>query len=364
MLTRIHWAELNDTDDEFTRYGYFNLYRGIVTGGADLDNDGEIDLVTTEASLWNGGGDFTLNTIDTSAEALANGVRDDVLQIVSHHNGEAGNDDLVIASLAFMFDDGTGDPGDNSFSLAELNAIVDHLRIYEDNGDGVFCSGDINIYDAATLQSSNGVVVATLPNNSPYTKLAVGQNKTWFVTFDMEDLAHEQGHIRINHLTDNGQLAEGSSTGELASCDLDVNLAYSARVSATLQIAGDVAASLATETTSIGVQNQFTFNDIFKVTATHSGLVDAELATIALQFDDGTGDPGSNPLSTAEVRELVAEVSIYLDDGSGGFSPIGDTRIVRKTSPTVNDDGILILKLPDNSDDTLLSNGEKPGSLR
>lgn len=64
------------------------------------------------------------------------------------------------------------------------------------------------------------------------------------------------------------------------------------------------------------------------ITAEHRGRAeddDAELRTLQVQF---AGAPHGTPLTEPEANALVAELTVWLDDGSGAFEPGADTLVV------------------------------------
>ena len=87
-----------------------------------------------------------------------------------------------------------------------------------------------------------------------------------------------------------------------------------------------------------------TEDDLLRVTpGSEYGVV--ELVTFDLLFEEGPGDP----LSTLEASDLVAELAVYLDDGSGDFDPV-DTLVTSETNLQLAD-GIQTLSFADDNPD-------------
>jgi len=67
-------------------------------------------------------------------------------------------------------------------------------------------------------------------------------------------------------------------------------------------------------------------DDILRVVATHRGRAgdtDVELVTFELLFEESAGDP----LTTAEANNLIENLYVYRDNGSGSFEPGADTLV-------------------------------------
>ena len=67
-------------------------------------------------------------------------------------------------------------------------------------------------------------------------------------------------------------------------------------------------------------------DDLLDILATHNGRAgdtDLELVTLELFFEETAGDP----LSSAEANALIANLHIYLDDGSNTFESGSDTLV-------------------------------------
>jgi hypothetical protein len=89
---------------------------------------------------------------------------------------------------------------------------------------------------------------------------------------------------------------------------------------------------------------------MLRATLTHlgrSGDGTAELASLALSFEETAGDP----LSSAEANALVESLRVYLDlDGNGTFDPSVD-RLVASVPTLVLTDGVASVVLPDGHPD-------------
>jgi hypothetical protein len=89
--------------------------------------------------------------------------------------------------------------------------------------------------------------------------------------------------------------------------------------------------SLATADTSPSTMPGSAQDDLLQVTVSHNGRPgdnDLELTSLALLFEES---PGAS-LSTAEANALIADLKVYLDDGSGTFEAENDALVTTITT--------------------------------
>ena len=72
-----------------------------------------------------------------------------------------------------------------------------------------------------------------------------------------------------------------------------------------------------------------------------SGDADIDSLVFTLKFDDGSG----TALTTAQLDDLIGNLSLYLDDGDSDFDPQTDTLLAQTSNITLNPGGILSLSL-------------------
>jgi len=136
----------------------------------DLDNDGDLDIASGSYSsedyeiiAWkNIGGSTTLDVTDTSPAEILDGTEDDMLQVVFYHNGIAADRDLELNQWDLdVLQSNCADP----LSSAEANAIIDNLRVRLDDGDDVFETDGSDALvtggDIDTLSLTGGVQTIT-----------------------------------------------------------------------------------------------------------------------------------------------------------------------------------------------------------
>jgi hypothetical protein len=96
-------------------------------------------------------------------------------------------------------------------------------------------------------------------------------------------------------------------------------------------------------------------DDLLQVVAVHNGRPgdnDLELTSLALLFEENTSDP----LSSAEANALIANLHIYLDDGSGIFEGGSDTLVTTVSTLSLTD-GVQIVPFTDGDSDVLVVYG-------
>ncbi|MCA9126038.1 MAG: VCBS repeat-containing protein, partial [Planctomycetales bacterium] len=362
----LYWYDENGSSfDSFQVKGDASIRYQRDAGGADFDGDGDIDLVSVGRKTriwWNRGGDLSLTSTDVSPDVIGSGQSHEMLQVVARHLGESGNPDLEVASLVFMFDDGTGNIGDNRMSTTEAQGIINELQVYLDDGDGTYSGADQLLTSLANVTLNNGVLTLVLPDGNAGTQLTAGEEKTYWVVLNTKSLAHEHGDLRMTLLTDQGDLAGVASAAEVRSNDTPVELAYTALVSAGIRSAGaDLAITLDTSVTnSSGALYNGGRDDLLEISAYYSGAYDVELASIALMLDQGIGGIGEAPLSSSQANALIDRVRIYRDLGQGiGFVDDPSVAELVTTVDTLSlTGGVLVVNLPDGDPSVTFSDQE------
>ncbi|MEZ5943913.1 MAG: FG-GAP-like repeat-containing protein [Planctomycetaceae bacterium] len=318
----------------FTQVVLSDDWQGAVIDTGDLDNDGDIDLVGQGFISWNTGGDFHVETTDISPTAIANDSDSAVLKIDATHNGQDGDEDIFLTSFSFMVDDGMGEVGSSPLNNSTINSLFDNWKIHLDNGDGSLGIGDSFVVSVVP-NSDNGVVRVDLTAAaSSLRRLNPGQTRSYLLEVEMAARAHEFGDFRITNLTDLGILAGTDASATDVSGDIEANNDYSPNVSATLESAGNISFSLNTATLNQGTFDPSTVVDLLRIDATHTGLVDGELASLAFRFDDAAG---TRELDSLEVNGLVEYLSIVAED---------DSEVIRIENLSLHN-GVLIVNLPD-----------------
>ena len=164
-----------------------------ITTGADgafsvfaADVDGDLDVLSAsyidDRIAWyeNRGGQFALTTTDTAPSAIEQDAIDDVLKIVMDHRGRSGDAAVELASLQLRFE--ADDGGSRVLTSGEANALIDELRIYLDDGDGVFDPADdslVSTFDTLSLDAS-GEQAFSIPDDTADAQLAFGSSRTFF----------------------------------------------------------------------------------------------------------------------------------------------------------------------------------------
>ncbi|MEM1182553.1 MAG: FG-GAP-like repeat-containing protein [Acidobacteriota bacterium] len=203
-----------------------NINSPVQAAFADLDNDGQVDVVASgffaDRLRWyrNQGGQFALPTAAAVASTeVAEGARDvALLRIDGAHRGRAGDGDAELATLELLFEQAT----DDALLDEELNALVDTLRLYLDDGDGAFDPALDGLFfsSSAPFSLADGLLTLEMVDGDPGAQMSVGSDVTWWLTADFgaESGTAEANTFQIIHIT------SGSSTGEMSTTDIPLAL--------------------------------------------------------------------------------------------------------------------------------------------
>ena len=195
---------------------------------ADLDGDGRLDILGTAYSAddiawWkNRGGHLALPTEDAVLSSLANAATEvPLLTIDMAHRGRSGDDAVEMATLELLFESTVGVP----LTSGELSSLASSISIFLDDGDGVFdkwvdTRADM---DGSPFTLTNGVLTYILDDDESLLQVDHGAEKNYFLTigFALDAGGTAPDIVRVTHIT------EASSTGEMASTDLPLELEYS-----------------------------------------------------------------------------------------------------------------------------------------
>jgi hypothetical protein len=212
----------------------------IAAVAGDLDRDGDQDALTVSGLLdqviwWrNKGGQFALPTTDVVASASPIQGTADVLllQIDAVHRGRAGDGDLEVTALELLFEEADGDP----LSAGELAAIADAVRLYHDDGDGLFETdgSDAEIFSASPPYTlAAGLLTVPFADGAAAAQVVFGAGQRYFVAVDLASMASTAvpNTMRLSHLT------ESSSTAEMTATDIPLALEFQTNVVATITVA-------------------------------------------------------------------------------------------------------------------------------
>ncbi len=184
----------------------------------DLDGDGDLDLATAlgpgDIILWveNRGGQFTLDTAVLPAgqsATIADGTTAAVLSITLTSRGRAGDNGVELSTLQFLITD-----PDGPLASDVANSIIDRMRIYLDNGSGVFeKSRDTLVTTVDTLELSP--LLVPFEAGDPRVRVEPGQKKTYFVVLEISPSASSlpSPQLKLKHVMQSGSTARDAATG-------------------------------------------------------------------------------------------------------------------------------------------------------
>jgi hypothetical protein len=189
-----------------------------VIGAADLDRDGDVDLLTNPASLvWhpNQGGQYALAAENTAPGTSQQGTMVSMLRVVATHQGRAGDGALELARFGVLLEEAAGDP----LTTAEANLLVESLRVYRDaNGNGTFEPTDTLVTSIPTLSLAAGVQDVPFADGDANVAVAFGTPATFFLVVELtaDAATQEPNRLRTTLL----QLGPSASRAEHAAYDL------------------------------------------------------------------------------------------------------------------------------------------------
>ena len=172
---------------------------------ADINRDGAPDILgaafVEDTLRWweNRGGQFSMNSMNTSPAAIADGTTTDVMAITVTHQGRPNDSEMKLATLEFLFEESPG----NGMGSPEANAVIENLHIYLDDGSESFDSNDTLVMTVDTITLVSGFETIQLPTNDPNVKLNPGETKTFFIVLELTANAGAQdpNQILLTHLT-------------------------------------------------------------------------------------------------------------------------------------------------------------------
>jgi len=200
--------------------------KGVSVG--DIDGDGALDLVgahsyANQVTWWrNRGGHFSLATAGTAPAAMYQGTSDAVLDILMVHEGRSSDRQEEFAVIELLFEEEPFDP----LTSTEANAIIARLKVYADDGDGLFdSSGDdlVETLETLTLDPA-GMEEIRLPDLETSVRVRQGVPRRYFVVAECTADANEKTphSFRVTHVT------EASSKAEDRTTDARLRLEYAA----------------------------------------------------------------------------------------------------------------------------------------
>ncbi|MEM7048303.1 MAG: FG-GAP-like repeat-containing protein [Acidobacteriota bacterium] len=260
----------------------------------DLDGNSIPDLLAVgggnRVAWWeNRGGHFALPTLDAVTSPTPNDGTDDLalLRIDGVHRGRLGDEAAELATLELKFEETEGDP----LSDSELNALVDSLMLFRDDGDAIFeptTDDTLFFTQGAPFALTNGVLTLTMIDGDPHVLLAHGSDQSWWLAADISPSATTATPetFQVSHVT------SASSSGEMAANDTPLVLEFQADISSSSIEINDppvVSSPIADQTVDTGVAVNIEVAGSF---------ADEEMQTLSFE---AVGLPDSLTLSPAGV---------------------------------------------------------------
>lgn len=175
---------------------------------ADMDGDGDLDVLSASREdgkvAWheNRGGQFRLTQTPSNQNV---GVQRVLLDAVIAHRGRAGNPPLLLDSLTLRFESEQG----QRLTPDQLSELFSALLVYQDNGDGQFNpSTDALVRRETLFLVNNGEMFIDLPGSAT----PPGGESRYFVVAELRDSRCNYGAIGASIVV-NGRTAIDGVTG-------------------------------------------------------------------------------------------------------------------------------------------------------
>ena len=217
--------------------GVFNL--------GDVDSDGDLDVLVSVFTNGNGhkhewwenrGGQFSLATTSLAPATIGNGATVPLFAIDFTSNARQGDSDVELATLELS----VTDSGGVSLSSETANRLIQRVRVYLDNGSSVFEPGADTL--VATVEDlALAPLVIPFTNGDPRVRLAAGQSKRLFVVVEttLDASLQSPNAFKITHGINSK--ARDATTGALLTMQFASNV-----TTPTMTSAGDLVAPFVT----------------------------------------------------------------------------------------------------------------------
>ena len=186
---------------------------------ADMDNDGDIDILAalsgSDEIVWweNVGGQFSIicqNTIGSTAsgvQGIFEGDTDDMLLIEVYHNGRQGDSNIEMLTFELMFDVTAGIPLDST----QANSLIENIFIYKDTNSNLTFESDLDtpVETVSELSLDSSGIQTINVEGSPYVVVGAESEAFFFVVVELTPDAADQNprQFRITHVSESSSTA-------------------------------------------------------------------------------------------------------------------------------------------------------------
>jgi hypothetical protein len=379
------WENLTGNGSSWTEHTVVSGFTGAFwVDAADIDDDGDIDVLGAagfggNTAAWfenvDGTGTSWNQTTLSNSFQLAVGIH------ASDVDGD-GDKDILGASFG-VFPTGTGGrivwwENGAGWSLHPVdNSYLGAVGVYSADMDG---DGDKDVVGAANVDeeftwwenlngigtswnrqavgtnygNAEGIYAADLDGDGDMDMIGGSQNDN---TVAWWENLNGDGSTWMEHIVADDYLEAVAVYADDVDGDGDVDILAAGAVENAIRWWENQGGQFALPTadTSPGTMPGGGQDDLLQVVAVHNGRPgdnDLELTSLALLFEENTSDP----LSSAEANALIANLHIYLDDGSGIFEGGSDTLVTTVSTLSLTD-GVQIVPFTDGDSDVLVVYG-------
>jgi len=335
---------------------------------ADFDGDGKIDVAGASGNasagqdpniLWwkNNGGQFALSGLNTLPAVMMPGSTSTAQVLTFSHRGRAGDADIELTSLSFLFEKTNSVP----LNSTDANNLIQNFNLFRDTGSGVYEPGvDTLAAQVSTLSLLGGVQTISFADADPLFQCSAGNSNLYFAVIDIT--ASASGQLFQISLLDDFTTAEDRS--------LDLALEKECNTGSV------VSASSINTVVDLGIGKSgtpdpliFTSNIVFTITVSNlsSEIAYNVVVTDTLPASVSFNAAGSSPECVAtgnvitvalgnvtgtQVRVITVAVSAH-GETLGAITNVASVSTTSIDTNPANNSATAIITLPDTDNDAV-----------
>ncbi|PIY20549.1 hypothetical protein COZ13_00380, partial [Candidatus Desantisbacteria bacterium CG_4_10_14_3_um_filter_40_18] len=286
----------------------------------------------------------TVSVTDTAplTGKMTDGQVEDLLKLVITHNGQAGSNQIELASLTVTLTDGT-----TILTAGQAQALFGTISVYKDNGDGVFVLGSETLVGSKTGTAITGTPTITFTDGDSNVAVLAGSSSTYFFVVQLKSTASSASPRTFAARVD----GDSDVRIEDVTNDKPVNINATLAVTSATVIAEGVPSNpnvLVDNSVGASTWNDGQMDDLLRIRLGHTGSVTqaaVEMASVVVKWNSGAGAV----LTTSQAQNLFQYIRVYLDNGNNAYDE-SDTQVadISQGSITLSSGGTHAITFTDN----------------